>query len=107
MISTGSIMAIDKSEIQEASKALAKDDLPQLVEWLSLKDDNIRYQAFLLLQSRSMFLMTFIPFGTPSAISSKVIIHIREASGSCLLRRMLNGMRKTEWKIPSMNTWHS
>ncbi len=55
MISTESIMAIDKSDIQAASKALAKDDLPQLVEWLSLKDDNIRYQALLLLQSRSMF----------------------------------------------------
>lgn len=62
MISTGSIMAIDKSEIQEASKALAKDDLPQLVEWLSLKDDNIRYQAFLLLQSRSMFFDDVYPF---------------------------------------------
>ena len=55
-------MAIDKSEIQEASKALAKDDLPQLVEWLSLKDDNIRYQAFLLLQSRSMFFDDVYPF---------------------------------------------
>lgn len=62
MISTESIMAIDKSEIQEASKALAKDDLPQLVEWLSLKDDNIRYQALLLLQSRSMFLDDVYPF---------------------------------------------
>lgn len=62
MISTESIMAIDKSDIQAAAKALAKDDLPQLVEWLSLKDDNIRYQAFLLLQSRSMFFDDVYPF---------------------------------------------
>ncbi|MDX9872159.1 MAG: hypothetical protein RBT41_07045 [Clostridia bacterium] len=62
MISTESIMAIDKGDIQEASKALDKDDLPQLVEWLSLKDDNIRYQALLLLQSRSMFFDDVYPF---------------------------------------------
>lgn len=62
MISKESIMAIDKSDIQEASKALAKDDIPQLVEWLSLKDDNIRYQAFLLLQSRSIFFDDVYPF---------------------------------------------
>lgn len=62
MISTESIMAIDKSDIQAAAKALAKDDLPQLVEWLSLKDDNIRYQALLLLQSRSMFFDDVYPF---------------------------------------------
>lgn len=55
MISTKSVMAIDKSDIQAVSKALVKEDLPQLVEYLSSKDDNIRYQAFLLLQSRSMF----------------------------------------------------
>ena len=62
MISIESIMAIDKSDIQVASKALAKDDLPQLVEWLSLKDDNIRYQTLLLLQSRSMFFDDVYPF---------------------------------------------
>ncbi len=105
MISTESIMAIDKSDIQAASKALAKDDLPQLVEWLSLKDDNIRYQALLLLQSRSMFfLMMFIHFGIPSAKSSKVIIHTREASGLCLLQRIPNGTHKIGWKKPLMNT---
>lgn len=55
MISIESIMAIDKSGMQEAAKALAKEDLPQIIEWLSLKDDNVRYRALLLLQSRSMF----------------------------------------------------
>lgn len=58
MITLESIMSISKSDIQEASKVLNKDDVPQLVEWLSLKDDNIRYQAFLLLQNRSLFFIT-------------------------------------------------
>ena len=55
MITPDSIMSISKSDLQEASKALYKEDIPQLVEWLNLKDDNIRYQAFLLLQNRSSF----------------------------------------------------
>ena len=55
MITLESIMSISKNDLQEASKVLNKEDVPQLVEWLSLKDDNIRYQAFLLLQNRSLF----------------------------------------------------
>jgi hypothetical protein len=54
MITLENIMSISKSGLQEASKAISKDDIPQLIEWLSLKDDNIRYQVFLLLQNRSL-----------------------------------------------------
>lgn len=54
MITIESLMSISKSHLQEASKALNKEDIPQLIEWLTLKDDNIRYQAFLLLQNRSL-----------------------------------------------------
>jgi hypothetical protein len=57
-----SIVSIGKSDIQKASKELNKNDIPQLVDWLSLKDDNIRYQAFLLLQSRSIFFNDVYPF---------------------------------------------
>lgn len=46
-------MEIAKPDLQEASKNLCADEIAQLVEWLSLKDDNVRYQAFLLLQNRS------------------------------------------------------
>ena len=49
------IMSIPKGDLQNASKNFSNSDIPQLVEWLSLKDDNIRYQAFLILQSRSIF----------------------------------------------------
>lgn len=62
MIDLENIMSIPKSDLQEASKALDKDDIPQLVEWLSLKDDNIRYQVFLILQSRSTFFDDVYPF---------------------------------------------
>ena len=59
---TPDILSISKSDLSEASKALSKDDIPQLVEWLSLKDDNIRYQAFLLLQNRSSFFDDVYPY---------------------------------------------
>ena len=55
MITLESIMSISKSDLQEASKALSKNDISQLVEWLTLKDDNVRYQALQLLQIRSSF----------------------------------------------------
>lgn len=53
MLTTDLIMSFSKDELQEASKALNNKDILQLVEWLNLKDDDIRYRAFLLLQSRS------------------------------------------------------
>ncbi len=42
MITLERIMSIPKSDLQEASKTLEKEDIPQLIEWLSLKDDNTR-----------------------------------------------------------------
>lgn len=62
MISVEKLMSIPKSGIQEASEALDKGDIAQLAEWLSLKDDNIRYQAFLLLQNRSAYLDDVYPY---------------------------------------------
>ncbi|MEA4890365.1 MAG: hypothetical protein VB070_12995 [Clostridiaceae bacterium] len=62
MMTIEKILSIPKSELQEASKTLNKDDIPQLVEWLSLKDDSTRYQAFLLLQNRSIFFSDVYPF---------------------------------------------
>lgn len=55
MITLESIMSIPKSDLQEASKTIEKEDIPQLMEWLTLKDDTMRYQVFLLLQNRSLF----------------------------------------------------
>ncbi len=54
MITLESMMSISKDDLPNASKLLNKDDVSQLVEWLSLKNNEIRYQAFLLLQNRSL-----------------------------------------------------
>lgn len=62
MIDLESIMSIPKSDLREASRALGKEDIPQLVEWLTLKDDSIRYQAFLLLQNRSSLFDDVYPY---------------------------------------------
>lgn len=62
MITTESLMSISKVDLPETSKALNKDDIPQLIEWLSLKDDHIRYQALLLLQNRSLFFADVYPY---------------------------------------------
>ncbi len=55
MITIESMMLIDKNALREESKRLSKDDIPRIVKWLSLKDNDIRYQALLLLQNRSIF----------------------------------------------------
>lgn len=62
MVTLEYIMSVSKDELQETAKALNQEDLPQLVEWLSLKDDAVRYQAFLLLQNRSLFFDDVYPY---------------------------------------------
>lgn len=62
MITLESLMLISKSDLQEASKALDKEDISQLIEWLALKDDKIRYKTFLLLQNRSLFFDDVYPY---------------------------------------------
>lgn len=62
MITIDSLMPISKSDLQESSKTLNKEDIPQLIEWLTSKDDSIRYQAFLLLQNRSLFFADVYPY---------------------------------------------
>jgi len=62
MITPESIMSIEKGDLQEASKAISKEEVMQLIEWLNLKDDNIRYQSFLLLQNRSSFCDDVYPY---------------------------------------------
>jgi len=55
MITIDNIMSMDKDQLYAVSNRLSEHDIAQLVEWLSLKDDKIRYRAFLLLQNRSLF----------------------------------------------------
>lgn len=62
MITVEEIAAISKGDVQDAAKKLNSDDIYMLVDMLSLKDDNIRYGAFLLLQNRSMLNSDVYPF---------------------------------------------
>ena len=54
MISIERLLSIEKNDMSEVSKTISSDVLQQLIDWLSEKDDKIRYQSFLLLQSRSI-----------------------------------------------------
>ena len=62
MITAEELTSIPKDALQEFSKNLSESDISQLVDWLSLKDDNIRYPSFLLLQSRSLFSNDLYPY---------------------------------------------
>jgi hypothetical protein len=62
MITIERLLEFDKNDLQEECKKICGGDLSQLVEWLSEKDDTIRYQAFLLLQHRSMSFDDVYPF---------------------------------------------
>jgi len=53
MLTREKIEAYPKEELPEIALTLEKDDIPQLIDWLSEKDDKIRYPSFLLLQARS------------------------------------------------------
>lgn len=62
MITADSLISLEKADIPEAAKMLNQDDIPQLVDWLSLKDENIRYKALLLLQSRAAYAGDVYPY---------------------------------------------
>jgi hypothetical protein len=57
-----SMMAVDKSEISEQAGMLKPENIEKLVEWLSLKEDDIRFRAFLLLQAKSRLVSAVYPF---------------------------------------------
>ncbi len=53
MFIIGEILSIEEDSIPEVAKQLGASDISILVDCLSLKEDNIRYKAFLILKSRS------------------------------------------------------
>jgi len=56
------IMAIDENELQNRGASLQPEEIGKLVEWLSLKEDTIRYRAFLLLREKSRIDASVYPF---------------------------------------------
>jgi hypothetical protein len=49
------IEKINKDDILKYSKELSEKDIKGLIDNLNLKDDNLRYKSFLLIQARSDF----------------------------------------------------
>ena len=62
MITLEKLISIDKNDLEEASKTIDKNDLPLIIDWLSEKNDKIRYHTFLLLQNRSLYYDDVYPF---------------------------------------------
>ncbi|UWG98970.1 hypothetical protein LPY66_09330 [Dehalobacter sp. DCM] len=53
MINLDRLLAIEKENLLELSKTLEAEDISLLVEWLTEKDDKLRYHSLLLLEHRS------------------------------------------------------
>lgn len=62
MILTEQLTNVGKEDLPALACGLGREDLAQLVEWLSEKDDKLRYQAFLLLEQRSLQTPDVYPF---------------------------------------------
>jgi hypothetical protein len=62
MITMESLVSTPKEVVAEISETLTADDISQLVEWLALEDDNVRYKALLLLQCRSTYSADVYPY---------------------------------------------
>lgn len=56
------MMESDRNKLPERAALLQQEDIEKLVEWLALKEDDIRFQAFLLLQAKSRLDSSVYPF---------------------------------------------
>ena len=56
------LMNLPKEALPEAAKALSAEEVAALIPLLALKEDDVRYQAFLLLKERSAFAGDVFPY---------------------------------------------
>lgn len=56
------LMQLNKEDPSGTAERLSSEDIKQLVEWLSEKEDNIRYPSLLILQSRSVMKDDVYPY---------------------------------------------
>ncbi len=61
-MTTDELMEIEKDNIPQAARSVPVKDLSQIVEWLSEKDDKLRYHALLLLMRRSEYSNDVYPY---------------------------------------------
>lgn len=62
MINIERLIAYEKNDLLEISKTVEARDIFQLVEWLTEKDDKLRYHSLLLLEYRSEHYDDVYPF---------------------------------------------
>lgn len=62
MLTIEYLMTVEKADLEKLSKVIDKEDLSFLIDLLNEKDNNIRYQALLLLQHRSALNNDIYPF---------------------------------------------
>ncbi len=62
MISIDTLLSIKNENALEVAKSINAEDLPQLTQLLSEKDDKIRYAVLLLLQARSSYSDDVYPY---------------------------------------------
>ncbi|EHI99870.1 hypothetical protein CDLVIII_3298 [Clostridium sp. DL-VIII] len=55
MITADQLMILKENDIQNISKVINKNDISQFVEWLSEKNDKVRYNSLLLLENYSAY----------------------------------------------------
>lgn len=62
MITIEKLLSAEKENLPAYAKDLEENDVKALVDWLSEKDDKIRYQSLLLLQSRQKLSEDVYPY---------------------------------------------
>lgn len=62
IITIEAMMNMEQNELTKRAALLQDEDIEQLVDWLSMKEDNIRYRSFLLLQAKSRLDSSVYPF---------------------------------------------
>lgn len=104
MITLESLMAIDKEALQEAARDLSSDDIASLIEWLALKDDDIRYRAFLILQCRLVLCDDVYPYWSVLRDKLKSDNSYQRSIGIMLIAENSDGIRKTASRALWTNT---
>lgn len=62
LITVEELLSKEKVDLMETARTLTPEDLALLVDWLSEKDDKIRYQSLLVLQNRMKFSEDVYPY---------------------------------------------
>lgn len=100
MLTMERLLAFEKDDLPEASKDISREDLGQLVELLSEKDDTLRYHSFLLLKYRSEYSDDVYPYWAAFCEKLKSMNSYQRSIGAMLIAA--NARWDTENKTDSI-----